>query len=852
MYRSIAICIISIFCISASGVDSRVERWNLRIERLKKLQAEADAGKTDSRLIYDLAANEIKSSEEFLELLARYKKEDGSLKSETKKFTVAEIEKKVKDASLPAISLCYLSELFRLATDPGLKQSIGGDISSYIQKKYSGVIKPAPAESAVMAMEYVFEKGIGEYESFYDSIKSDILSKTEYELSRRDYNTNNDDIIKLIIKHTEAAISEKKLSEKIIFDEKHLASVPGWKFIEDRCLKNSERNKSVMNFIHAKGGDQAIKETGWDMTSAANGIFTKEKEKISDLLSKTTPSSGATGNNPLYEIPDMKKLISAIDEIDKYRKNLINNIHGSEDTELIKKLVNNNSGIAARHISRFEALYKTEEARIERLKKIKGNIIVYNEEVFRLSRKHFYDVSEEIYKYAALSGDFIDALCRSGKSDPAQYISLHRYRCERYIKYISFADKLTADMSGLPENCTQKLQSHYRGTIPKVLHIVKTFLKPESIPGGIRESMSREMVREFASINTDFRTTGTLLVSTIRKNYDGTIAGFLRISSLKKEADLDSEGKIGQNEVDRLFAFAAKCSGIISSMKYTQTWLSKYRDEYNRITQGLNKGTIKNGPGAVESLFPVIGGFNTDKIEIETATREILAREGMEALSGAVSIVQYYKRKGAVIKLVPADTEIKSMKRIFTETPEVTVSTWRMNGKNFRKIDENIIAELKKIQNKNAWNKSAENNPSESIVIKNSGLNITFTAPAGWKKLPTGDISGSQVVKYESPDMRGLIELTAFTGGDLNIQTLAGSWPEKSGFSMIKKMPGKKSGIEYMQSTAKNRYDQVMESYIIENKAHVIIISGRTTGELYRHLNRTLAELFKNMVITGS
>lgn len=853
MYRTITICVISLFCISASGVDSRVERWNLRMEKLKKIQTDADKGRADKNIINELTADGIKSSEEFLELLARYKKEDGSLKSDTKKYTVSEIENKVNEASLPAISLFYISELFRASSDGMIKQKIAADINAFIMKKYGNGTKLNTAESGETAVEYIFEKGIAEFTSVYTSIRSDILSKTEYELSRRDYNTNDADIAKLILKHAEHSVIAGKLAENITFDEKYLSAVPRWRFFEDRFSKNEERKKSVMNFIHLKSGTQqgtAMNES--DISYAEKQIFNSEKNRITAMLQNTTPSGGVTGSNPLYEIPDIKKLGAAIDDIDRYRKSLISNIHGSEDSAYIKKLKNNNTGIALKAVSRMEALYKNEEARIDRLRKLKGNIIIYNEEIFKSSKTHFYNTAEEIKKYASLSADFIEALYSAGKTDPAKYIELYRYRCERYIKYISFADKLTADMSTLPEFGTQKLQSLYKGTIPRVLHIVKNFLKPESIPSGIRESMNRDKIRDFASVNSDFRTTAAFLVSAIRKNYDGTCAGILRVSSLRKESLMDSESSIGQDEIDRLYIFAGKCSAAVASMKHTETALKRYRDEFNRITDEIKKGNKNTALSAIETLYSSINGFNPEQIEKETATREILSREGMDALSGSVSLVQFYKRKGVLIKLIPADDEIKTMKRIFTETPEVSVSSWKINGKNFRQIDANVTAELKKMLDKNSWAGPSDSTATEKFVIKKTGLSISFNPPAGWKKISPGENSDIQKLMFESPDMKGHIELTAITTSDSNIQTLAGSWPEKSGFSMIKKVPGKKGGMDYMQSTAKNRYDQIMESYIIENKGQIIILSGKTTGDMYRQLNRTLSELFKNLVISGS
>jgi len=39
---------------------------------------------------------------------------------------------------------------------------------------------------------------------------------------------------------------------------------------------------------------------------------------------------------------------------------------------------------------------------------------------------------------------------------------------------------------------------------------------------------------------------------------------------------------------------------------------------------------------------------------------------------------------------------------------------------------------------------------------------------------------------------------------------------------------------------------------MIAEKGHIIILSGKTTGNLYRQLDKTLAEIFKNLEIRDS
>jgi len=851
MYRSAAVLFVIFFSISAFSTDSRVERWNYRIDRMKKIQNETLSGKVDKIIVNEITAGEIKSSEEFLNLLERYRKEDGSLKSDTKKYSLAEIEKKVKESSLPAISLYYMSDLYKTAGDIQVIAKISAEISQFAAKKFGSDIKISQAEYASMAEQYILEKGMAEFDSNLSSTTTELLNKIVYELSRTDYNSNEIDINKIIQKQIEGILTAKKFCENTSFNENYLAPVPLWEFISGQYANAEARNRSVWNFVY--GGKTPLNSTAGikDINSAEEEIFSKAKEKISDLLNNTTPGSGAAGNNPYYEIPDVKKLGVTLDEIDSYRKTLMQNVNGSENKDLISKLKGNNTGIAARGIHRIEAQFKSEEMRIDRLKKIKGDIIIYNEELFIASKNHFCTVRDEMYRYAGLSAEFIEALYSAGKTDPQKYIEFHRYRSDRYILYISFSEKLTGNTLNLSASGSEKFHSLYKGTIPKVIASGKDLLKPETIPAEIRKTLSREHLKEYASINADYRTKGSMLITGIRKNYDESVAGFSTAAALKKESLSNSEIQIGQEETDRLFSFAKKCSDSLAAMNYTGTALNRYKEEYSRISDNLKKGN-KTAEFTADYFSGTVQEFNPEEIERETATRELLAKEGMEALSGSITLVQYYKRKGFPVKFTPTNEEIIIIKQNFTKFPEVVVSSWKMNGKNFRQIDINVTAELKKLQNKNAWNNKVNDTPKEVMSIDETEINVSFNPPAGWKKIPDLENDHFKKIIFESPDMKGTIEITSICDDENNLQVLAGQWPERWGFSMTEKNWGKKNNSDYIKSTAKNRYDRIMESYMIAKDGHVIILSGKTTGDMYRQLNRTLADIFRNLEISES
>jgi hypothetical protein len=852
MYRSAAALLILFISITAYAVDSRVERWNIRIDNMKKIQNETAAGNFDRVIINEITGSEIKSSEEFLAILNRYKREDGSLKTETKKYSIPEIEKKVKEISLPAVSLYYISNTYKNLNDRQIKESIAGDITSYASKKYNTPVLFTAAEKDEMAEQYILEKAIAEFDSAVNLTTNGLISKTQYELSRSDYNSNETDFGRMIRRLIDENLPGTKFQDYNEFKPEYLLPAPGWKYFSSRQGDIEARNRAVIDFVKAGGGDLENSARIKDIKTAEDEIFVRAKSRLYHLLKNTTTGSGAGGTNPYYEIPDMNKLSVTIDEIDRYRKTLINNISGNENIDLIKKLKSNHTGIAARGINRIDAQFKSEETRIERLRKIKGDTIIYNEEMFKASRNHFNSLRDELYRYAGLSADFVEALYSAGRTDPEKYIGFHKYRTERFIYYISFSEKITANTVTLSESGTAAISAFYKGTIPAVLNTGRDLLKPSAIPADVRETLNRDHLKEYAAVNADFRTKGSLLLKSIRKNYDDSIAGFTRAASLNKESIMNSETQIGQDETDRLFNFAKKCSVTIKEMNYTESALNFYKDEYSRISEELKKGNEPagfSGSESAESLLAVIKGFNAGTVERETATRDILAKEGMASLSSSITLVQYYKRKGIPVKFTPTAEEITSMKQIFSRSPEIIISSWKMNGKNFRQIDVNVTAELKKLINKNAWNGGVKNIPPVTLSVNESKINVIFSPPSGWRKIADND--NSSMISFTSPDMKGVIELTSISKDKQNLQDIVSSWPEKYGFSMIEKNWGKKDNSDYIRITSKNSYDGIMESYLISKNGHVIILSGKSTGDMHRYLNIILAEMFRNLEVEG-
>ncbi len=853
MNRLISFFIITLIAAQAFGADPRAERWNIRIDRMKKIQAAASTGKTDREILDRLASSGIKSSEEFLSILGRYSRDDGSLKEGAKKYSLTEIESRVKEVTFPAISLALLSATYSSAENSSMIENISADISSLASKEFGSAVRITPTDLHIIARDYIFEAAAGDYDSALKKAASEILSATEYELSRTDYNSNDADLLKIIARHTADKLSGYRYPAYTRLNESYLSATPRWRFINAGYSKTKKRNIAIMGFVNAGKGSLEANPMVKDADSAEDEIFLKAKSRLSSLLKNTTSTSGAAGNNPYYEIPDIGKLNLAIDEIDRYRRSMMKGATGNESREYISRITGNTTGIADRHSSRIDARFRNEDARIDRLKKLKGDIVIYNEEIFNAARSNFYEARAEINRYAKLSADFLEAYYSSGRAEPGEFISLHKYQTARYLRYLSFAEKLTSDTRTLSVSGLERFNAGYKGAIRSVLSSSKGLLKPEQIPPAVRGSLGRDELKEYAAINASFRTDGSVIINTIRKNYDECAAGFTRDAVEKKESALESEGRIAQDETDRLFAFARACAEALHAMNSTEKNLKAYSGEYDRITESLKKGERPAGlkAGKENTLISYIREFNPGAIERETATREIVAKEGMESLSGAITLAQHYKRRGIALKFEPTAQEVASIKLAFTRSPEVTVSSWRMNGKNFRQVDINVTAEIEKLMNSNAWNGNLSGAAAESVNIKGAGIGISFTPPKGWSRVPSqGD--DHDRISYESPDKTGVIELSTIREEEQNIQSLASLWPEKQGYAMIEKSWGRKNNSDFIKCTSKNSFNRVMESYMIASKGRIIILSGKTSRELYRKLNRTLGEVFDNLEIADA
>lgn len=840
-------CLLSLIT-AGLATDARIQRWDNRIERLKALDSGTVPGK-NLAVVSEILVRGIESSKNIKAMLERYAARDGSLRADTKKYSIAEIESRTTRIAIPVISAWYLNAATDRLSDPVYFTKVLSWITAFSNTaKTAGIRAGAPGVTELVR-GYIMEMSIDNYQAFESAALKKILGRTEYELSRTDYNSNEIDLEKIIV---EKAAAELELLVKEFdpqFSESLLVKVPEWKMIESSSLKKNEKDRSAELFAagHGIAGENV---NGKGMEYSERAVFSDARQSMDSLIDSSGPAYSAVSGNPMYSIPDLKKLTTAADEIDRYRLALMRKIDGTEDRSFSARAGDNMRGIAEKYIAVYDSVYKKEELRIAGIRKNNGSIIIYNEEVFLASRRHFDEITVRLRAYAGLSSDFITAVAAAGTSTPDSYMAGLNYMSDRYIEYILFMEKLTKSSAELGRNPDVKNHGIVKEGVKDSLDYIRGIMKTFTVPADVRKNMTKEQVRELASINRNYRAQVTLTASSIRKNFDEYTRLYNESVTGSRKSDTESEIKIAQIETDALFAFAKECADAIDAMDETDRFLKEYKGLYETISDDVKKNggsstyleKINSG-----SILQLVRTNPADTVEKETASREILAREGSEALSGAVTLCRYYAGRGLRVELVPAEGEIRRMRGIFGATPELKVASWTMTGRNFREVDVNCTETLKKMTGKSAWTPSEQTGAAtERTTVSYAGLDISFEPPASWKAVTLECESGSGM-KFESPDRNGWIEVYAIPVQMTNLQEFSSSWSDERGFTMVEKSWGRINNEDYFRTICKSRNNHVSETRMVARKGIVIIVTGYSAREKARYMNGVLEKLFSGI-----
>jgi len=831
--------------IIAYSSDAPVERWNLRVERLQKIAEELSHIQQSSEA-EKIIADEIKSSKEFIALLNRYNLKDNSLSSDTKKYNIAEIENQVREIAPPVFSIYFSLEMLKSSQAPETKEKVKNDINQYLQSQNLPIIKKDSKVSEDLSRKYI----IHTYSLKYDEIKKatidKILSEVQYELSRSDYKTTDEDIA-ILISTIAQKICEKPLLSFEDFYEKNLIDIPQWQNYLQEKNHEKAKLKAAIEFANSENIKLSDAEKDRGIGQIDSAIFKTEASEII-MASESSRSNTSISHNSLeYIVPDFSNFSKALSDIDKYRKGLVVSISGLEDKQYIKKASNNFKGIAIRYISPYEKHYAKEKERINSLKK-QNKAMIYNEEIFNISEKQFLDLKEKLNRYADMSAQFSESIYNACQKDEKDIISMHESKLDYNLKTITFMSRLIEDSSNISLYAKKPIDI-FKGIYNKLRVEMAALLVIEPLSNETRSLMRKETIGNYNESNSNFRTKSSAIITSSRRCYENFETNLSKKELKDKSREKNLEANLAQEEIDRLFQSAEKLTAIFSSMTYTQESFKKYLSAYNQIYNDINSGnnidsylqTISSG-----SIISLVSDFDPARIDAEKKIRTILKTEATSSLSSAIALMQYYSRMKIEIKFKWSDAEINKIKEELKSEPGIVVSSWKMNSSNYRQIDQNIAESLKKIIAKKTWDPSSEINSSQAEKFT-AGENLEFylQLPTGWQRA-NNTLKENLSLEIISPDRDAKIIIHAQKTQE-SVEEISKQWTSSMGFEPLSKEWKKEKEKDFLISASKATNGKIMGSYLIEKNGYVIIISGIASTKRYSGLNKYLKEIFNSL-----
>lgn len=837
---------LSVFPGLVAGSEGRLLRWENRIDRLKELKISIkDKSETDKK-ITALIDRQIDESEKFVNVLIRAKAGHGSLKVEERDYSIGEIEKKVNESATEVISLLYVSALLNRPYNTPVKEKIGKEIDKYISEKNNGLLfKPQIDEREKLSLQYLMEEGIGEYKAIKEKLLRDILSKTEYDLSLKNYVTNEINLQQLIFKNSFDIVEAFDFDLPVKFNEKYLVFTPQWNFTASRIRTNEKLYGAMIDYMKINGIEIPKDFSGKDIGVFEKTIFDHPRERLLTSFKTEKVTGSKSYNTPLYEIPDFARMSEAVNELDKYRLALIKSMTGAEGEDFLKRVKNNNRGLTSKYIRHYENVFKREEARIASLKKGKPSIIIYNELIFEASKNHFLEIKADLKNYEELSSGFVERVVLSGSITVDEYISFHKYKTSRLLEEAEFTQRLAENFATLSDAGSEKVSGIYRSVYNRGLTFVRDILKVDPLPSEIRARMTSNTLNEYSEINRNFNKSARIIASLMRKDYGNYSTAIEERGALERKNAKDLESKIGEEEIRIYVSYASDCAKILSGLDYTEKALINYRDKYNTIESDLNKNNLDEYNKLISkgSLIPAVKNFDPVLIERETVAREFLSKEGEEALSSAAAVNTFYRRQGISMAHYPSLEELKALKTELKPSTSVKVADWNMDGKNFERVDLNVLEVLKKKLNKQAWAPGEAEWGSEEVSFSSLKKGKSFSAliPLGWHRR-----SGESLV-FDSPDKKGSIEIMAVNKGDEKFATFPGQWLQNKKFNMVQQRWGKKGENDYHWSVSKLKGNRFAEVYMVQKDDSIIIIAGKSSDEKQKYLSSHIENIMDSL-----
>ncbi len=436
------------------------------------------------------------------------------------------------------------------------------------------------------------------------------------------------------------------------------------------------------------------------------------------------------------------------------------------------------------------------------------------------------------------------------KREPVDEITQNvSYRLERFAQYSAKLEKLYLDSYILSNRTIASLNTDIHSTTELMKNEFKYLGYNATILPDYRKSLNKEQLLE--SIELKKNTASRISNSSIRISH---------AYNTYREHSKQFDRKLAENRENAASVIAGTELSVLSDtvlayynswkeLKYSTTFLHAYRRTFNECYEQLKKGQLPENIETVTAEKSLIGLLSTDaakKMENEHNAKVYLAKAINRDIVRFNKLKDHYRSKRTAITGAPSSKPLYAIQREITEIPEVTVSTWTMNEKNFFEIDRKAAYLLTTLYRKNKWegrSLSGDVTEQSSRKITLSGTTFSIAIPEGWEEQHSE--TGSREKIYASTYDDSTFTVTVVKG--VSEKEAVENWISENKLKKVQIGWEEYGQRLYFWNIAKSESNRVSKIYAYTHNGTTILLCGSSKKERYPFFHNRIDTVFKSI-----
>lgn len=892
MKKVLCLTIISIFLINISAhafVEKRYEWWKIRLINLEREKSNIDVNNNNS-LLKELINYEIEDSHKILNVFEKFERGIENLSEEEKTFSKQEIKDEVVKHVEPVFSVYLLyytlsnigNKKWNNISKQLIKQKLKKIFDSkfhYTDRNYLQLLYKREfdkIENKYISKEIFLSSIMSQQKKLLNScvetISESVMKNTKIISKPVVYST----LLKIIDKNIQTYFKEINFDKMLTKNQLVIEDCWVWQKNYQSIKKNIKNYLQIKKFLKftREPKDVASLEYYFNRPLKLEKIAFKTYYKKYCNTKKFIRNKRDKNSEINLQIPGDPDLVSLFVEIDELRKKYMNEVSGQETKTYFVEKDKTLRNLIIKKLAVTGKLFKIEENKLKEFLKNtpsknleedekenqKEDIIITDNikeqyHNFYYSKNLYFTKLKHANIYRKQTINFLKWFSSSKKIDNKALYNNHNYMLKRNKNYIQFiallennaAKSTTINFADLKVKyiSLKKFEDHFFKSIRYCLSF-----------NNIRKFLNKDKILELNENNKyflEYINASNREIKNLRKNY---FVKLKQSNRQKKNRLLSIKGKIAQYELDLLNKSVKEYYKNYKEISYAESVFLKYSMIFNALYDEASSGIFSEKFDIAiktKSVFPLINNFNGKKLVKNYKTKEYLRKIIRLNISRIKALSDFYKRQRVEILNKPDFNNFQNIKNIIYKQPEIKISAWKMNERNFITIDRNLVQYLIKIRKRKIWENSITKgtnleNPDNKYFV--SEINYKMHVPDGWEKAKPKKLEKAKgiVTKFVNFENNTLFSVVKIPLNGLSKEEVTDNWVKRNGQRTIKVGWGKENKKDfYWNLSAGNKNKKLFKNYAFKKDNNLIIIRGESPKKYYPYFKNRIEALFSSV-----